>query len=199
MHLILSIAVFLQGKKLERMLEEKDGLFQNLGYTKGRLSSAFIETRKQQLKLISHTYLAANMLVIVEMILIFGVNKPGVHDCASLCAKPYTNSAAALLWVFSVIHLMPTHFFIYSFYIIPRRFYAVQAEDMKLEDTSNLNSPLLDENLKLVDSGRGDETKESKSSFIIGDEVEVFSGRLRGQSIGGADQRRQSMMMNMSL
>lgn len=106
------------------MLDEKDGLFRNLGYAEGRLSSPFIKTRKQQLKLISYTYLAANMLVIVEIILIFGVNKEGVQNCANLCAKPYTNTAATLLWVFSIIHLMPTHFFIYSFYIIPRRFYA---------------------------------------------------------------------------
>ena len=130
MDLILSISVFLQGMKLQSLLDEKDELFLELGYAEGRLSSPFIRTRKQQLRLISYTYLAANIFVIAEIILIFGVKNPGLNDCANLCAQPYTNSAAFLLLVFIIIHLVPTHFFIYSFYIIPRRFNASQAEDI---------------------------------------------------------------------
>jgi len=65
MDLILSISVFVQGKRLENLLEEKDELFLELGYAEGRLSSPFIQTRKKQLKLISYTYLAANLLIIV--------------------------------------------------------------------------------------------------------------------------------------
>ena len=110
--------------KLQSLLDEKDELFLELGYAEGRLSSPFIRTRKQQLRLISYTYLAANIFVIAEIILIFGVKNPGLNDCANLCAQPYTNPAALLLLVFIIIHLVPTHFFIYSFYIIPRRFNA---------------------------------------------------------------------------
>ena len=75
MDLILSISVFLQGMKLQSLLDEKDELFLELGYAEGRLSSPFIKTRKQQLKLISYTYLAANIFVIAEIIIIFGVQQ----------------------------------------------------------------------------------------------------------------------------
>mmetsp|Transcript_17617 Transcript_17617/g.23788 ORF Transcript_17617/g.23788 Transcript_17617/m.23788 type:complete len:81 (-) Transcript_17617:413-655(-) len=74
------------------------------------------------------------MCVIAEIVLIFGVKSPSMQNCASLCAQPYTNGAATLLLIFVLIHLLPTHFFIYSFYIIPRRFYVAQDDDLKLTD-----------------------------------------------------------------
>ena len=134
--LVLSIIVFVQGRRIGKLLEEKDQLFLDLGYAEGRLSSPFLRTRKKQLKLISCTYLAANLLVIVEIILTFFFHHRSVQNCAILCAKPYTNAAASLLWAISIIYLVPTHFFIYSFYIIPRRFNATMAERMSLTEGS---------------------------------------------------------------
>jgi len=50
-----------------------------------------------------------------------------------------------MLWTFALINLTPTHFFIYSFYIIPRRFYASEADDMKLlEDANGIRQPLVE-------------------------------------------------------
>ena len=67
------------------------------------------------------------------------------------CAQPYTNAAAALLWLFLVIHLVPTHIFIYSFYIIPRKFNARhQTDEVELNESGLLSQPLL-ENLMLVE------------------------------------------------
>ena len=73
------------------------------------------------------------MLVLVELILVFAIKNPAMANCARLCAQPYTNGAAILLFILVFIHLFPTHFFLYSFYIIPRRFYASNTDDMKLE------------------------------------------------------------------
>ena len=56
------------------MNDEKDEYFLEKGYAKGRLSSPFIQMRRKQLKLISVAYLAANMLVLVELVLIFGAS-----------------------------------------------------------------------------------------------------------------------------
>ena len=152
MVLVLSISVFLQGRKLENLIDEKEELFLEQGYARGRLSSPFIQMRRKQLKLISHSYLAANMLVVVEIALFFGVKSPGLQDCANLCAQPYTNSAAVLLFAFTVIQLVPTHLFLYSFYIIPRKFHATHEEDMVLvNDLGILSQPLLEENLMLVE------------------------------------------------
>ena len=149
MDLILSISVFIQGIQLQSLLDEKDDLYKELGYAEGRLTSPFLKTRKKQLRLISITYMAANCCVIAEIVLIFGVKSPSLHNCASLCAQPQTNGAAALLLSFVVIHLIPTHFFIYSFYIIPRRFNASHDEDNILltGEAGRIGEPLLDHNL----------------------------------------------------
>jgi len=106
------------------------------------------------------------MSIIAEMVLIFGVKSPVVQHCAILCAQPYTNAAASLLWIFHVIHLVPTHFFLYSFYIIPRRFNASQtAEDMQLTETELLNQPLLYENLMLVQDDTTSPADDNKSNL----------------------------------
>lgn len=73
MDLILSISVFLQGKKLENLLDEKEELFLSQGYERGRHSSPFIEMRRKQLKVIAHSYLASNIFVLLEILLIFSV------------------------------------------------------------------------------------------------------------------------------
>lgn len=86
MDLILSISVFLQGKKFENLLDEKEELFLAQGYARGRMSSPFIEMRRKQLKVIAHSYLAANIFVLLEILLIFAVQTPGLENCASLCA-----------------------------------------------------------------------------------------------------------------
>ena len=84
--------------------------------------------------------MAANTLVFVELILLFGMKNPDVANCAQLCAHPSTNGMAGLLLFFSVCHLLPTHLFLYSFYIIPRRFNATsdQAVDL-IRDVRGLN------------------------------------------------------------
>ena len=50
-----------------------------------------------------------------------------------------------MLLTFAIIHLVPTHFFLYSFYIIPRRFYATEDRDMRLNDASPLNEALVED------------------------------------------------------
>jgi hypothetical protein len=60
--LILSISVFMQSRKLENLLDEKEENFLQQGYEKGRLTSPFLQMRRKQLMLISYSYLAANML-----------------------------------------------------------------------------------------------------------------------------------------
>ncbi len=79
------------------------------------------------------------------MSLLFLVQSPSVSNCATLCAHPLSNGAAIMLWVFAWINLTPTHLFLYSFYIIPRRFYAASgADDMKLDDSNRINQPLVE-------------------------------------------------------
>ena len=57
-----------------------------------------------------------------------------------------------MLLVLCICHLVPTHLFLYSFYIIPRRFYASSSEDMSLEnEQGRLNEPLLVENLNQLE------------------------------------------------
>ena len=109
--------------------------------------------RRKQLSLISISYLAANMLVIVELCLLFGMRGPEVANCVRLCAQPYSEGAAALLFSLAMIHLVPTHLFLYSFYIIPRRFYATEDEHVELasDQSQQINEPLLQENLLLVE------------------------------------------------
>lgn len=142
--LILSISVFLQSKKLENLLDEKQEILEQ-SYYKGRLESDFITMRKKQLRMIAISYMVGNMLIIVQMSLLFAVDSPNVANCASLCAHPLSNGAAIMLWVFAWINLTPTHLFLYSFYIIPRRFYASSgADDMKLDDSNRINQPLVE-------------------------------------------------------
>ena len=108
--------------------------------------------RRRQLKLISYAYLFANMLVLVELALLFGIKNQALQNCAMLCANPYTNGASLLLALLDLIHLVPTHLFLHSFYIIPRRFYATEDEDLMLVgDVGTLQQPLLEQNLHLVE------------------------------------------------
>jgi len=95
--------------------------------------------RRKQLMIISYSYLAANMLVIVELIILFGFKDPALINCAKLCANPFTNTASLVLLSIAIIHLVPTNLFLISFYIIPRRFNATDAEEITLDDdlTSN--------------------------------------------------------------
>ncbi len=62
--LILSISVYLQSKKLENLLDEKQEILEQ-SYYKGRLESDFIKMRKKQLRMIAISYLVGNMLIIV--------------------------------------------------------------------------------------------------------------------------------------
>ena len=100
--------------------------------------------------MIALSYLIGNMLIIVQMSLLFLVQSASVSNCATLCAHPLSNGAAIMLWVFAWINLTPTHLFLYSFWIIPRRFYASStADDMRLDDSNNqrVNQPLVIEYL----------------------------------------------------
>lgn len=150
--LILSISVFLQSWIMEKLLDEKDEIHLKQGYAKGRLTSPFILMRRKQLQLISYSYITANMLVIAELFTLFGVKDPAFTNCARFCAQPYSNGASIYLLVLSICHLVPSHLFLYSFYIIPRRFYAsAESEDMKLvKDLKSLDTPLLNDNLSAV-------------------------------------------------
>ena len=108
--------------------------------------------RKKQLKVIAYSYLAANMLVVVELALLFGIKNPAMANCAKLCAQPNSNAAALLLFTLMVIHLIPTHLFLYSFYLLPRRFFATREKDVQLVgDAGLLNQPLLGEQLHLME------------------------------------------------
>jgi len=150
--LILSISVFLQSWIMEKLLEEKDEIHLKQGYAKGRLTSPFILMRRKQLQLIACSFITANMLVIAELVTLFGIKDPTFNNCARLCAQPYSNGASIYLLVLSICHLVPSHLFLYSFYIIPRRFYAsAESEDMKLvKDLGTLETPLLNDNLSAV-------------------------------------------------
>ena len=118
---------------MERLLDEKDQIHLSQGYAQGRLSSPFIEMRRTQLKWISHSYLVANMLVILELIILFATKDEGFGNCSRLCAQPYSNGASVYLLMLAICHLVPTHLFLYSFYIIPRRFYVSEdSEDVKV-------------------------------------------------------------------
>lgn len=104
------------------------------------------------MNLISISFLAANVLVIVELIVLFMVTNPALANCAKLCAMPMTNAAATYLFFISFCHLFPTHLFLYSFFIIPRRFYATREEDLMLaSDSRMLHQPLLEENMNKLD------------------------------------------------
>ena len=45
---------------------------------------------------------------------------------------PNGNGAALLLFCIMICHMVPTHLFLYSFYFIPRKFYAAQDENIKM-------------------------------------------------------------------
>lgn len=102
--------------------------------------------RRKQLKIISYSYLASNMLVIVELVILFGVKNAHVVNCARLCANPNTNTAALFLLALSLCHLLPNHLFIISFVIIPRRFHATDDEDIQLtsDNIASNQQPLLE-------------------------------------------------------
>ena len=91
--LILSISVFLQSWIMEKLLNEKDEIHLQQGYARGRLTSPFILMRRKQLRLISLSYITANMLVIAELVTLFGIKDPAFTNCARLCAQPYSNGA----------------------------------------------------------------------------------------------------------
>ena len=108
------------------------------------------------------------MLVIVELVILFVVKNPAVANCAKLCAMPKTNAAAFFLFFLALCHLIPTHLFLYSFYIIPRRYYATMDEDLELStDTRMLHQPLLEENMENLDQNinwqHGTPSRESGS------------------------------------
>lgn len=94
------------------------------------------------------------MLVLVELALLFGIKNQKISNCAKLCSVPQGNGAALLLLVIMICHMVPTHFFLYSFYIIPRKFYATEDENIKIgeaNDSGGLNQPLLQEGMILVE------------------------------------------------
>ena len=62
---IISLAVFFQSRKLEKMLDAKEQFFLDKGYKKGRLTSPFLKMRRLQLKVISISYLVSNLLILV--------------------------------------------------------------------------------------------------------------------------------------
>ena len=78
------------------------------------------------------------MLVIVELVTLFGVQNRAIANCAKLCAQPTTNASAGYLFFLAFCHLVPTHLFLYSFYVIPRKFYATVAEDLKLSTDGSM-------------------------------------------------------------
>ena len=150
--LSLAICVYLQSAKMQNLLDEKEKVYLNLGYAKNRLTSPFIQMRRKQLRLISTSFLAANILVIFELIVLFLLTNPAVVKCSKLCAMPETNAAAFYLFFLAIVHLFPTHMFLYGFFLIPRKFYATSDEDLKLStDMQMLHQPLLEENLNNLD------------------------------------------------
>ena len=168
--------------------------------------------RRKQVSLISITYLVSNMLVLVELVLIFGVSNEALTNCAEQCPTPYSNGAAAFLLVFAVFHLIPTHLYLYIFYIIPRRFNATSDEDLGLvNDTNQLNQPLLEENFNIVDddvnwgkdsyrerlsvSNRAHETTEQDAEMSS---VSAFSGRLSSKKRRKIDSRSSFKRANRS-
>ena len=65
---------------------------------------------------------------------------------------PETNAAAFYLLFLAIVHLVPTHMFLYGFFFLPRKFYATSDEDLKLStDAQMLHQPLLEENLNNLD------------------------------------------------
>ena len=118
---ILSVLVWLQSRKLEHLLEEKDEKLKRLGYTEEQVSSDAIQIRRKQLRWISFSYLAGNMLVFAELVMVFGLREHGIGNCVEVCANPYNNGASILLLSFAVCQLVPTHFFLVAFYILVRR------------------------------------------------------------------------------
>ena len=85
------------------------------------------------------------MLVFAELIITFGVANHAIENCVEVCANPYNNGASMLLLSFAICQLVPTHFFLISFYIISRRFNATVDDDIELaNEVSNLQQPLLE-------------------------------------------------------
>ena len=172
--LILSVSVFLQSHMMEKLLEEKDDIHLKQGYAKGRLTSPFLQMRRTQLKLISYSYLIANMLVVIELIVLFGTTTDSLATCSG-CAMPNTNGSALYLFMLTICHLVPTHLFLYSFYIIPRRFnVATEAENMSLvNDPGALQTPLLDENLNAVGSSMTWQKEHDRQSSFSGSQANI--------------------------
>ena len=154
--------------------------------------------RRTQLKIISWSYLAANMFVFIELILLFGVKNPRMGNCVNICASPYSNWASLLMITIATCRLVPTHLFLISFYIIPRRFNA--GSDKEISLLNDTQQPLLEQNLCLVEDdinwqreNRGDSMSGSGSGVNVpkDDSTSLFSGKLSGRGV-----RRSSKKMH---
>ena len=141
---ILSVAVYVQAWKLEQLLDIKDQHFLDKGYKKDRLSSPFIKMRRQQLRLISRSYLLSNFLILSEMIYLIFFMSDQYEACENLCSQPYDRKAAAILFLLSFCHVLPAQLNLWSFYFIPRRFH-VEIYGMTDEDNIDIGieTPLL--------------------------------------------------------
>ena len=142
--------------------------------------------RRKQVKWVSYSYLAGNMLVFVELTLAFAVKNNHVGNCVETCANPHANGAAMLLLSFAVCQLVPTHFFLISFYIIPRKFIATVDDDIDLtqNERGNLQTPLLDSNLNAVGENMNwrEDRSTKEGSVVRDDNYSAFSGRLSGSN-----------------
>ena len=106
-------------------------------------SYSFAYMRRLQLKIISHSFLIANLLAAIELAIVVNISHSDTATCASLCAEPATNGAAWLLLTIDLCHILPMEMFLVVFYLIPRRYYISGEEvDIKLD----INEPLLDAN-----------------------------------------------------
>ena len=90
--------------------------------------------RRQQIRIISYSFLIANIFAAVELFILISINDKDAIACAELCAEPRNILSAWLLLLIDLCHLLPMELFIVSFYVIPRRFYASgDEEEIKLD------------------------------------------------------------------
>ena len=149
--LVMAIAVYIQSRKLEKMLDDKEQFFLDKGYQQGRLSSPFIKMRRLQLKVISTSYLITNLLILVEMVFLVMFLSDQFDACTKFCAQPYDDRAAVILLGLNIFHLLPVQLNVVSFYFIPRKFHVEiygmhdGVAEIKLND---LDTPLLVSNFQ---------------------------------------------------
>ena len=131
------------------------------------LTSDIVLLRRRQYKTIGLSYLIAQILSLVEFVVIIVGEKPtGLHGCSIPCMIPMDNTAAALRMMFTLTGLAPTQLFLISFYWLPRKFFHNAAiKDMSLCTTPSYKRPLLFSEEQKETEKSEEERKESGFSF----------------------------------